>query len=73
MRHGRGKQYFADGAIYEGYWKNDMASGRGRLIHSNGDVYEGSWHKNKADGRGVYINYNDKAEYNGEWSNDLKV
>ena len=43
MRHGRGKQYWTDGSIYEGYWKNDKANGMGRLIHADGDIYEGSW------------------------------
>lgn len=42
-RDGRGVQIWADGSIYEGYWKNDRANGRGRLIHSDGDVYEGEW------------------------------
>jgi len=37
MRHGRGKQLWKDGSIYEGYWKNNMAHGKGRLIHSDAD------------------------------------
>lgn len=43
MRHGRGRQIWKDGSIYEGFWKNDTAWGDGRLIHANGDVYFGEW------------------------------
>jgi hypothetical protein len=43
MRHGKGKQLWKDGSVYEGYWKNNMAHGKGRLIHSDADVYEGEW------------------------------
>ena len=43
VREGRGKQVWADGSLYEGYWKNDKANGHGRLIHADGDVYQGEW------------------------------
>ena len=39
-RHGKGKQIFADGGYYEGYWKDDIPFGIGRLIRNNGDLYE---------------------------------
>ena len=39
MRWGRGKQYWPDGSIYEGYWSNHTANGKGRLIHADGDAY----------------------------------
>ena len=47
MRQGKGKQLWSDGAMYEGYWKNDMAHGKGRLIHADGDIYEGEWYEDK--------------------------
>lgn len=50
QRDGKGVQIWADGSIYEGYWKNDKANGRGRLIHADKDVYEGDWKDDKADG-----------------------
>lgn len=50
MRDGEGIQTWADGSLYEGYWKNDKANGRGRLIHADGDVYEGEWKDDKAHG-----------------------
>ena len=52
VRDGKGKQIWADGSLYEGYWRNDKANGRGRLIHADGDVYEGEWKDDKAHGYG---------------------
>lgn len=54
IREGRGKQIWADGSIYEGFWKNSKANGRGRLVHADGDIYEGDWSDDKADGYGIY-------------------
>jgi hypothetical protein len=54
MRDGKGLQIWADGSLYEGYWKADKANGRGRLIHADGDVYEGEWKDDKAHGKGRY-------------------
>ena len=68
-RHGRGKQNWIDGSLYEGYWKHDRANGRGRLIHADGDVYEGEWKDDKASGIGKYIHI-DASSYNGQWLED---
>ena len=43
MRNGKGKQVFAVGNYYEGYWLNDKMHGKGRLINIEGDYYEGDW------------------------------
>ena len=64
LRDGRGKQIWADGSLYEGYWRNDKANGRGRLIHADGDVYEGEWKDDKAHGEGQYF-HTDGAKYQG--------
>lgn len=68
-RDGRGYQIWADGSLYEGYWKNDKANGRGRLIHADGDVYEGEWKDDKAHGFGRYM-HTDGAQYEGYWKED---
>ena len=70
-RHGKGKQLWPDGSIYEGYWSNDQANGYGRLIHKDGDVYEGEWKDDKTHGRGIY-HHSDGAKYEGEWQNDMQ-
>ena len=69
LRHGKGKQIWPDGSMYEGYWDNDRANGKGRLIHANGDAYEGDWKNDKAHGYGFYI-HSDGAKYEGQWIND---
>ena len=55
MRHGKGKQFWTDGSVYEGYWKDDQANGHGRLIHADGDYYEGHWTNDQANGKGKYV------------------
>ena len=43
MKHGKGKQIWKDGTIYEGFWYEDKANFYGRMIHPDGDIYEGQW------------------------------
>ena len=83
IREGFGKNWWPDGAFYEGkiwkilnfynlfkgFWKNNKANGEGRLIHADGDCYEGSWVDDLAQGYGKYI-HSDGASYTGFWSND---
>ena len=69
VRHGKGKQIWPDGSIYEGYWRDDQVEGYGRLIHADGDYYEGEWLNDKAHGKGKYIHL-DGSFYEGEWVRD---
>lgn len=76
MREGVGTQYWNDGTVYEGNWKNDKANGKGRMVHPNGDVYEGYWENDRACGKGTFIhNYGSTdiyagVKYEGTWKND---
>ena len=63
-KDGRGVQVWADGSIYEGYWRNGMANGKGRLIHADGDIQDGDWVDDKAHGFGLYI-HADGSKYEG--------
>ena len=69
MRHGKGIQYWTDGSMYEGYWKDDQAFSKGRLIHADGDVYEGEWLFDQASGQGTY-QHTDGAQFTGNWLED---
>ncbi|CDW86547.1 morn repeat protein [Stylonychia lemnae] len=69
VRDGKGRNIYADGSLYDGYWRNDKANGRGRLIHANGDVYEGEWKDDKTDGFGKYYHI-DGSCYEGHWKED---
>uniref|UniRef100_A0A8C7AMY5 Radial spoke head 10 homolog B n=1 Tax=Neovison vison TaxID=452646 RepID=A0A8C7AMY5_NEOVI len=40
-RHGRGKFYYASGAVYEGEWVSNKKHGMGQLTFKNGRVYNG--------------------------------
>nr|XP_028700962.1 radial spoke head 10 homolog B2 isoform X2 [Macaca mulatta] len=42
-RHGRGKFYYASGAVYDGEWVSNKKHGMGRLTFKNGRVYEGTF------------------------------
>uniref|UniRef100_A0A2K6CBS9 Radial spoke head 10 homolog B2 n=1 Tax=Macaca nemestrina TaxID=9545 RepID=A0A2K6CBS9_MACNE len=42
-RHGRGKFYYASGAVYDGEWVSNKKHGTGRLTFKNGRVYEGTF------------------------------
>lgn len=70
-RDGRGIQVWADGSMYEGWWRRGKPHGQGRLIHHDGDVYEGEWKADKAHGKGTYY-YSDGVKYEGEWRDDMQ-
>ena len=44
---------WANGAVYEGSWKNNKRDGRGVYKWSNGDVYDGDWKDNRPNGQGT--------------------
>lgn len=71
VRHGKGKQIWPDGSVYEGFWSEDQADGYGRLVHADGDYYEGEWQNDKAHGKGKYV-HPDGAYYEGDWVKDLQ-
>ena len=69
VKHGRGIQYWEEGAKYIGYFTQNKANIKGKLIHSDGDIYEGEWLNDKPNGKGKYI-HNDGTIYEGDWKND---
>ena len=69
VKHGRGVQYWEEGAKYFGYFTHDKTNLKGKLIHSDGDIYEGEWSNNKPNGKGKYIHI-DGTIYEGDWKDD---
>ena len=51
--HGKGKQIWPCGAIYEGDWVNGRMHGQGVYKYPNGIIYDGGWNKGKKHGKGV--------------------
>ena len=43
LRHGRGKFFFASGAVYSGEWESNKKHGWGKFIFKNGRVFEGKF------------------------------
>lgn len=57
MRHGRGKFYYQDGAMYDGRWYQNKMQGYGKLYYQSGKLaYEGYWHSDQFSGKGVIYN-----------------
>lgn len=74
-RTGKGKYVFgpesANGANYEGEYKENMKEGQGKFTYPDGSVYEGSWKADKRDGEGEY-RYASGDVYRGAWKEDKK-
>lgn len=43
MKDGKGKFYYQNGEVYDGYYKLDKRDGFGEYFYMNGDVYKGYW------------------------------
>ena len=71
VKHGRGIQYFENGAKYLGYFTKNEINIKGKLILEEGDIYEGEWLNNMPNGRGKYI-HKDGIIYEGDWKSDLQ-
>lgn len=59
----------ADGAVYEGGFKNGVRSGEGTLTFPDGTVYKGVWKKDKLQTKNVEIEFFDnsvKYTYKGQ-------
>ena len=67
---GFGKQVFANGEIYEGYFKMFLFHGNGMYLYKNGSKYEGEFNENHKHGSGSYF-FLDGGVYTGEWKNDV--
>ncbi|KAJ8283963.1 hypothetical protein COCON_G00028130 [Conger conger] len=43
LRHGRGKFYYASGALYDGEWQCNKKHGQGKFTFKNGRIFEGEF------------------------------
>ena len=66
QEEGRGTFRTADGAFYEGEWRNGELEGFGTFRYADGNVYEGEWKHGKREGRGTFRTA-DGTIYVGEW------
>ena len=49
---GIGKFMYADGAVYEGAWRDDCKHGTGTVVSADGSIYAGQWREGKKHGLG---------------------
>ena len=54
LKHGKGKQQWVNGGVYDGYWHEDKMQGQGTFLHANKDLYVGEFDNDKANGFGKY-------------------
>lgn len=65
-KQGYGIQVWPNGAIYEGWWHENLPSVYGMMIFSDGDVFAGEWESGEMNGLGVFTSYN-KFEFLGNF------
>ncbi|NVM77098.1 hypothetical protein FHW83_002904 [Duganella sp. SG902] len=61
-----GYEKTADGAQYEGQYKNGLREGKGSAIEKDGTRYDGEWRAGLREGRGV-ANFPLGGSYDGPW------
>ena len=68
-RHGLGTEFYADGSLYDGSWKNDVKNGVAKVIYTNGLVFEGTFVDGVRDGESS-ITWPDGTAFTGTFKND---
>ncbi|KAJ3411962.1 hypothetical protein HDV05_001440 [Chytridiales sp. JEL 0842] len=65
QRHGKGKNTFPNGDVYEGAYENGQRHGTGAYTWKNGARYSGEYKANLRDGHGFFV-YPDGSKYKGD-------
>lgn len=47
-------EYYINGDVYKGEWKNNCPTGYGVMNYINGDIYKGNWKCGKKEGIGTH-------------------
>ncbi|KAI9209473.1 uncharacterized protein BJ171DRAFT_487114 [Polychytrium aggregatum] len=70
-RHGKGKNQFPNGDIYEGLYGNGKRNGYGTYRWKSGTRYVGEYQDNMREGNGFFI-YPDGSKYKGEFQQNKR-
>mmetsp|Transcript_25910 Transcript_25910/g.31449 ORF Transcript_25910/g.31449 Transcript_25910/m.31449 type:complete len:211 (+) Transcript_25910:102-734(+) len=70
-RTGKGKYTFANGAVFEGDYVDNVKTGSGTMTYPDGSSYTGGWVSDKKEGEGVY-KYASGDVYKGGFKADKK-
>ena len=68
-RHGQGTEFYSDGSLYDGQWKNDVKDGTGRVIYLNGLEFMGLFTDGIRNGNAT-ITWPDGKIFKGFFTND---
>jgi len=74
IQHGRGRQTWSDGRVYEGQFENGKFSGTGRMVwHTQKGLltYEGEYKDDLKQGKGKFV-WADGRTYDGEWYRGMR-
>ena len=71
--HGNGTYTWADGAVYDGEWKDNKRNGKGTNTWPDGDVHEGEYKDDKMNGHGKWSNRNGSILYDGMWKDNKPI
>ncbi len=66
---GYGSYYYADGGIYDGFFKNSYRNGPGIYTFADGSTYTGNWVNGNQEGYGM-LGWADGSSYGGYFSNN---
>lgn len=66
---GYGSYYYADGGIYDGFFKNSYRNGPGIYTFADGSAYTGNWVNGNQEGYGL-LGWADGSSYSGYFSNN---
>lgn len=69
FKNGFQEYTWADGAHYEGEWKDDKRHGKGTYTAANGNTYAGDWENDVRHGQGTFTWTNGNI-YTGAWVNN---
>jgi hypothetical protein len=69
LPHGRGKQWFVDGRVYDGEFDCGILQGHGRMTWPDGQFYLGEWMDGQRTGLGIEVLPNGELYYEGAFSN----
>lgn len=66
VKSGKGKYTWASGAIYDGWYKDNLKHGKGKYVTKKGVTYEGVFNNGLKEGKGKYT-YEDGTIFTGTW------
>lgn len=70
VKHGLGRESYANGDVYQGPWKQGVPDGFGRYVWRNGNEYLGNWRNGTMSGKGV-LTCAGGDTFDGQWLDGL--